>query len=863
MAAPLLPNDDVRAPKQVGSNEQLPTDDPTVTDTEDGGAIVRVDDSPTQEPLSFYDNLATDETILDSAGLARIDALLRPAIEADKVVRELRDKQYAEAIQRTGIGDDAPGGAQFSGASRSVHPVLAKAAVDFAARTILELFPSGGPVRSHTVGTTTQQRVDKAERLSTHMNWQLTKQMPEFRAELEQLLSQVPLAGSQFLYGCWDEQLKRPRFTYWPSDKVYVPYAASSVMSAERVTLVEEITQRVYEQRVTSEYYREPATSAPSHTPDTSAAQDAAARGEGKDSDPYNEDGLRPIWRVFTYLDLDGKDPRSKGPAPYVIEMDADAIGGVKRVVRNWDQRDENQEPLRWLIEYPFLPWRGALSIGLGQAIGRLAGAATGALRALLDSAHVNNFPGMVKLKGANVVGQAQSVTVGTVLEMEGSNPMADNDIRKLLMPLPYNPPSPVLQQLLGEVVQECEGFVQTSMRNITEDNINQLPVGTALSAIEEGLRTLNAVHARLHYAMGHTLELLFRINKLYLDEQELKDETGEVLATRRDYQGPMDVQPVSDPNIFSEAQRYAQMQLVAQRQQLVPGIYDPRAVEEMILKRTRIPDYDKLLMPSQTAQPNNAATENVQLSMGRPVAAFPQQDHLAHLQMHLDYMNSPVLGQLEIIAPKFLNGVLGHIAEHLAMWYVNEVYNLANGAVKASGNDTELSELMDPKSHEVSAELDRLLATVSTDAISKAGQMFSKFPQIIATAQQRLQQLMPQPQPDPTLAATQMQVAAKQASDQAALQRAQITSSSAEKRTAMQTAAKGQGDQQSNVIKLQVAQTQSEAELQREREVQQHTDQRTQEDNATAMQIAAAEIAAGHRTNITTGSSVNKHEGT
>lgn len=871
-----------------GALEKFDEDESDVTDTDDGGAIVKLkdkSDSQPQESLAFYDNLASNPKILDQAGLARIDQLLRTAIEQDQQVRKKRDDDYADGIQRTGIGDDAPGGANFPGASKAVHPVLSKAAVDFEARTILELFPSGGPVKAFTVGTVTQQRADKAERLAKHMNWQLTKKMPECRSELEQMLSQVPLSGSQFMYGCWDEQLKRPRFTYWPSDHVYVPYAASSMISAERVTMVEHITQRVYEQRVASKFYTEPVTPASATMPEETAAAEAAAKGEGKEADPYNTDGLRPMWRCFTYLDLEGKDPKSKdGPAPYIVEMDANVAGSVKRVTRNWREFDETRDTIRWLIEFPFLPWRGAMSVGLGQAIGKLGGAATGALRAILDAAHVNNFPGMAKLKGANVVGQAQNVDIGTVVEFEGSFPGQDNDIRKLLMTMPYNPPSQMLAEMLGVIVKECENFVQTSMRNITEDNISQLPVGTALSAIEEGLRTLNAVHARLHFAMGHMLELLFRLNALYIDEQELKDETGEVLATKRDYQGPMDVQPVSDPNVFSEAQRYAQMQLVSQRadQMTALGIamYDRRAVEEMILKRARIPDYDRLLLPAQVAQPNNAVNENVALSLGRPAAAFPEQDHLAHLQVHLDYMNSPFLGMLPTIAPKFLAGVLQHISEHIAMWYVSEVYRQASAAVKATGHAEDLTELMDAKSHEVSAELDRLLATVSTDVIQQAGQLFNQFPQIIQKAQQTLQQLSPQMPQDPTLAAKQMDVQAKGQSDQSAERRAQVTAQSAAQRAqigaasaekrdsakaqleAMKAKLAAQKGEQDNVVKMRSAEMKEAGDTQREREKQASAERINTADNTTALEIAAAEIAQGERTSLSTGTGINPSGG-
>lgn len=840
-----------------------------VTDTDDGGAIVDLDATESSGPKErsrFYDNLAT--TLLDAGDLAHIDQLLRPLIEQDAKTREKRDKDYAEAIKRTGIGGEEENAA-FSGASSAVHPALAKASVDFEGRMILELFPSKGPVKSKIVAKATQQRVDRAERVSTHMNWQLTKQLPEFRGELEQLLSQLPLAGSQFLYGAYDEELRRPKFTYWPQDHVYVPASAGSVLGAERVTMLEIVTERVYQSRVDSGMYIDSgAGGASAIAPELTEAARAAAKADGVEEDPYNLDGLRPIWRCFTYLDLSEKDELADGrPAPYVIEMDALSSGSVKRVVRNWDQLDKKgHEPINWLVEFPFIPWRGAMSIGLGQAIGRLAGAASGAMRALLDAALVNNFPGMMKLKGANLVGQTQNVGVGMVVEMEGGVAGTTDDIRKLVMPIPYNQPSPVLQQLLGMLSEECEDFIKTTLRNITEDNANQMPVGTVLSILEEGLRTLNAIFARLHPAMGRVLQLLYRINALYLDEAEVKDETGEMLATKSDYNGPMEVEPVSDPNIFSESQRYAQMQLVAARAQLLPQLYDMRAVEEMILKRARIPDYDQLLLPAQNAQPNNAVNENVAMALGRPVAAFPDQDHLAHIQVHLDFMQSPMFGKNPVVAPKFLGGVLQHLVEHMVMWYASTVVDKATEAAKAAGSEIQnITELMDSKNHEVSAELDRLLATLSPEVAHEATQVFAQLPPLMQQAQQMLQQLSPQMPQDPTLAATQMQVQAKAASDQAATQRTQMTTASAEKRTAMQLQgkgqelqAKGQEKQSDTVVKFRLAQMAEEQETARAREAIQAKHQDNTDDNATAMQIAAAEIAAGKHSALSTGTGIN-----
>lgn len=865
------PNEEVN-----GSIEQLDAAPDDVQDTDDGGAIVKMEDAPEPaDKTSFYDNLVSKlpQHILSSLGNE-----LHDAIEQDQKSREERNKTYEEGIRRTGLGNDAPGGAAFAGASRTVHPVLTKACVDFEARAVAELMPPSGAVKDYIAGKVTQKRVDKARRVAAHMNWQLRRQMPEFRAELEQMLSQLPLGGSQFMFLTWDAKRRRPLATYWPSDDVILPFAASSAANAERLTQIERITQRVYEQRVKSGYYAEPANSAPSTLPDVTKPAEASAKVEGVTADPYNQDGLRAIWRTYTCMELEGDDRSSGEFAPYIVEIDPHD-STVKSIVRNWEEEDRLMACMSWLIEFPFLPWRGALSIGLAHAIGSLSGAATGALRALLDSAHFNNLPGLVKLKGANFSGQSKTVDIGTIIEVEGGIPGVDTDIRRLLMAIPYNPPSPVLLQLLGEVVSQAEGFVQTTLKNLTEDNITNLPVGTALSAIEEGLKVMSGIHLRLHEAMTRLLEVLFRINRLYLTEEELKSEAGEVLAYRADYNGAMDVAPVSDPNIFSDAQRFAQTQLVAQRAEALPQLYDLRKVEELILERTRLPDAKNLLLPKQEPQRMNAVNENASMSLGRPVAVFPEQDHLGHLQVHLDYFSSPVLGQLASIVPKFAPSLLDHVAQHVALWYVERMYSVINAATQKKFK-VEFSAVMDSKDPEVGAEVDKLLAQVSPQIMKEAQAAFASVPAVLQRAQQIIQQLNPQMPPDNSMGVAQINTQSREKQTQATLASREKTTQvtllakererrdklASDQQSHQQDAQQAAQDRQAEDNRQQREQENQKAQallreqtaLQTEREQTASHERMNQEDNETALTIAEGEMLSGEKVGVSTGTGIN-----
>jgi hypothetical protein len=863
-----LPDDgDANQPEQgsIESVDSPPQDNGGVEDTPDGGAIVNLGDSQLQpaDKGNFYDNLI-DTPVLDMVLLGKLSLEFDERIREDKKAFEQRVKQYAEGIKRTGLGNEAPGGAQFVGASKVVHPVLIKAAIDFEARAIAELMPPAGAVKEYIPNPEiTQVQADKARRVAAHMNWQLTKQMPEFRPELEQMLSQVSLGGSQFMYLNWDEKRRRPMPTYWPSDDVIIPYGASNAFTAERLTMVERITQRAYEQRFTTGYYKGNPDAAPVMQPERTEAAKAAEKVEGKEPDILNKDGLREVWRVFTDLEIPG-DPFTKGElAPYVIEMNENR-SGINRVIRNWEEKDELRLPMQWLVEFPFLPWRGALSIGLAHVIGTLSGAATGALRALLDSAHVNNFPAVLKLKGANFGGQTTQMEFGTMVDIEGGVAGLNDDIRKLTMPIPYNPPSTVLFQLLGFLGDEAEAVVQTTLKNLGDAASNTLPVGTTLALIEQGMKVFAGVHQRLLHAMTQLLQVLYRINKMYMTDQELKDDAGTVLASRRDYNGPMDVIPVGDPNIFSDAQRFAQMQVVADRATQKPDLYDARKVEEGILKMTRIPDATSYLQPSQQPDEMNAVNENTAMAMGRPVMAYPEQDHLAHLQVLLDFARSPVLGQLPNIAPKFMELAIDHAGQHVALWYASAMYHAGSAAV-----EQKLELLMNTKDPEANKELDRLLATISPAAVKAANQHFGTYQQILAELQQIADKYKPQPQGDNSTqvaqigAETAKAVAGQRSQDVASTNQSREKVVSINAATRLQELrAKQQGDAgktQATAAQNLALQTQKDnAAGQRQQDSDRVKVLTNEQDNSTALTIAASELAAGHKADVSTGTGVN-----
>lgn len=834
----------------AGEMMDLPPEDNSVEDTDDGGALVTIDDSVPPGQTEFYANLAEN---LPSYNLTNLGSTLCDLIEKDKEARKRRDEQYEEGLRRTGLGDDAPGGASFQGASKVVHPMLTQACVDFSARVMKELFPPDGPAKDKIIGTPTMEKVEKAQRLTKYLNWQMTKQMPEFRAELEQLSTQLPLGGGQYLKITWDQGKKRPIPMFVPIDDVYLPFAATNFYTAERKTHVQYVTRIEYQKRVEAGMYMDVDFVADPMPPNESKAATANDKIEGRAADSYNVDGLRTIFECYIITDIDNGD----GLAPYIISIDK-STQRVLSIYRNWDQDDDTKQEMYWMVEFPFVPWRGAYPIGMIHMIGGLSAAATGALRALLDSAHINNFPGLLKLK-SGAGGQTDRVDPTEVKEIEGS--FGQDDIRKVLMAMPYNPPSTVLMTLLGFLVDSSQQVVRTTFEELADSNTNA-PVGTTLARIEQGMVVFSAIHARMHDAMGRVLSLLFRLNKTYLEESEVIDETGELLVRRSDFEGPMNVVPVSDPNIFSEAQRFAQVQAVLQRAQAVPQLYDLRKVEEMFLERLKVPDGKELLLPKQKPLELNAVNENIAATMKRPIVAFPEQDHLAHLQVHLDFIINPMFGGNKVIGPAAVPFLLDHIKEHMVLWYANQIFEEAS---EAAGVD--IGELQRDATVEEKQSLDKMLAATSQIVNKQAETTFKAVPQVIEQAIQVLQQMAPQQAPvaDPRVQVMEKQIELQAQKNQAD---AQFKQTKAQQDAQLKQA---QMEQQSQLRQQEIQARIAELQEQLKREMlrQQAEDQRTQaeiaariamndSDNQTAMQLAQLEIASGERIGVSTGTGIN-----
>lgn len=819
-----------------GEDVEVEEDDTGVTDTEDGGAMVKLqDESDLKRNIAHFSNIVDD---VDQSVLSDLVTDLLDKLEKDKQSREKRDKLYEEGIRRTGLGDDAPGGASFTGANKVVHPMLVQACVDFSARVMKELMPPSGPVKSKIIGKADKEKVEKAERKAEFMNWQATEQMPEFRGELEQLSTQLPLGGVQYMKAMWNAHMRRPTVEFVPVDDIYLPFAATNFYTAERKTHVQYITKSKYLERIKSGMYREVDLTDPDN-PEFSKASIANDKIEGRQESSYNEDGLRTVFEVALHCAIEDEDV-----SPYILTIDKSTQKAVC-LYRNWEPQDDRRVELEWTVEFPFVPWRGAYPIGLTHMIGGLSGAATGALRAILDSAHIQNIPTMLKLKGGPN-GQTISLQPTEVVEIEGGA-MID-DVRKIAMPIPFNPPSPVLFQLLGFLVDAGSRVVQTSFEKLSDGNPN-MPVGTTVALIEQGMVVFSSIHSRLHSSMSTLLKIIHRINSAYLTEEDIEAQAGDLEVKPSDFDGPMDVVPVSDPAIFSETQRFAQTQAIMQRAAMMPQMYDQRKVEELFLRAMKVPD--DILQPKPGEDDLDPVSENVAASMSRPIYVLPRQDHIAHLKLHMAFLSSPMFGSNPAIVKTFLYPMVTHLRDHLLSYYMVEAHQgvrLATQNEMIADDATQQAQIVANVQRMIEQELQGFAQMLP--ALDQEAQKYKPQPPMPPDSSMQIAQLNAQMQQQ--LSAQRMQLEQAKMQQQGQLEQAKLA------QQAQMEQADQAARQQADMVRLrqeELRQAQENLRLAEELAVRERMNTA---DNQTAMRLAMAEIASGEKFAVSTGTGVN-----
>jgi hypothetical protein len=556
----------------------------------------------------------------------------------------------------------------WPGACGVYHPLLSEALVKFQAETIMETFPASGPVKTQIIGKETPEKVEAAARVKDDMNYQLTEKMVEYRPEHERMLWGLGLSGNAFKKVYFDPSLDRQVSIYVPTEDVVVPYGASNLETAERVTHAMRKTPNDLRKLQVAGFYRDVELGDPQDTLDEVEKKIAEKMGFKATADDRFK-----VLEMQVDLDLKGyedkdKDGEETGIAlPYIVTIEKQTQT-ILAIRRNWNEDDPNKIKRNHFVHYPYIPGFGFYAFGLIHLIGAFAKSGTSIIRQLVDCGTLSNLPGGFKTKGLRVKGDDTPIAPAEFRDVD----VASGTIKDNIMTLPYKEPSQVLYSLLGTIVEEGRRFASAADLKVS-DMSAQSPVGTTLAILERTLKVMSAVQARIHYAMKQEFKLLKGIIRDYTDDEySYQPDSAHPRIKRSDYD-MVEVIPVSDPNAATMSQKVVQYQAVLQLAQGAPQIYDMPLLHRQMLEVLGIRNADKLIPSTDTQKPKDPISENMDVLSGKPLKAFIYQDQDAHITTHTSFLQDPMTAQIigqNPMAQQIGAALQAHIAEHYGFKY-------------------------------------------------------------------------------------------------------------------------------------------------------------------------------------------------
>lgn len=650
---------------QLGGAEEpieIEIEDPESVRIQAGDVEIEIE--PTEDNDEFSKNLAED--IPDDV-LATLASELIGDFESDVSARKDWVQTYVDGLELLGLKIEERT-EPWPGACGVYHPLLTEAVVKFQAETMMETFPAMGPVKTKIIGKETLEKKDAAERVQEDMNYQLTDVMKEYRPEHERMLWGLGLAGNAFKKVYFDPSLDRQVSMYAPAEDVVVPYGASSLADAERITHVMRKNKNDLKRLQHEGFYRDIDLGEPTQTMDEVEKRIAEKMGFRA-----TQDDRFKLLEMQVDLDLKGyehKDEDSNEETgialPYIVTIEK-GTSNILAIRRNWEPDDKLCQKRTHFVHYGYIPGFGFYNFGLVHLIGAFAKSGTSILRQLVDAGTLSNLPGGFKTRGLRTKGDDTPISPGEFRDVDvPSGTMRDN-----IMPLPYKEPSQVLAALLNQIIEEGRKFAG-AVELQTSDMSAQAPVGTTLAILERQLKTMSAVQARIHYSMKQEFKLLKAIIRDYTPPTySYEPVEGGRRAKQSDYD-MVDVIPVSDPNAATMAQKVVQYQAALQLAQTAPQLYDLPLLHRQMLDVLGIKNYQKLVPVHDDMKPRDPVTENQNLLMGKPVKAFLYQDHKAHIAVHMAMAQDPkvqqLIGQNPQLMQKLMAAGSAHIAEHLGM---------------------------------------------------------------------------------------------------------------------------------------------------------------------------------------------------
>ena len=630
--------------------ELLPEDNPNVQMMDDGSAVIGED--PAQPQIEFGSNLAEFMTEDD---LMNVSSELLGKFEDDKSSRKDWEETYTKGLDLLGFKYDERS-QPFQGASGVTHPVLAEAVTQFQAQAYRELLPAGGPVRTQIIGKEDLPKQQQAERVQEFMNYQIMHVMEEYDPELDQMLFHLPLAGSAFKKVYLDNNLGRPVSKFVPADDLVVPYTATDLQSSERVTHIIKRSLNEVKKMTVSGFYRDIDLQV---STEEDRVLDKERDLSGVSKTGYEDDNYT-LLEIHTDLDLPGFENDSGIKLPYIVTID-EGSGKVLSVYRNYRQNDPLFRKDQYFVHFKFLPGLGFYGFGLVHMLGGLSRTATAALRQLIDAGTLANLPAGFKARGLRIRDDDNPLQPGEFRDVDAPS----GALRAGLLPLPYKEPSQTLFSLLGFVVQTATRFATVADQKIGENLGANAPVGTTMAMMERGTKVMSAIHKRLHYAQKIEFQLLSQIFAEFLPSMyPYEVEGGPPQIKQQDFDGRVDILPVSDPNIFSVAQRVVMAQTQLQLAQSNPRSHNLYEAYRRMYTALGVTDVNAILPPPQQPSPTDPGLENAMSLKAKPLKAFPQQNHDAHINAHRAFMSSALVKSNPVV----MSILSSHIFEHTAL---------------------------------------------------------------------------------------------------------------------------------------------------------------------------------------------------
>jgi hypothetical protein len=633
-----------------------------VIDDGQGGAIVQslaeliaAEEAAIEQP-EHNANLAE---YLDDGYLGEISSDLRASYEDDLDSRSEWEETYTKGLDQLGVKYQERT-QPFEGASGVTHPLISESVTQFQAQAYKEMLPAGGPVQTQVLGLQDAAREEQAARVKDFMNYQITEVMEEFDPDMDQLLFYLPLSGSCFKKVYFDEAKQRAVSKFVPAQDLVVSYAASDLQTAARVTHVLRMDANEVRKMQIAGFYRDVELSKYDEDEDEVRQKIDEIQGTSRS---YTDE-VYTILEMHVDLDLEGfedmsPDGEPTGIAlPYIVTID-EGSGQILAIRRNFEENADLARKQQYFVHYKFMPGLGFYGFGLIHMIGGLGRAATSILRQLIDAGTLANLPAGFKARGVRVRNDDEPLQPGEWRDIDAPG----GNIRASIIPLPYKEPSGTLAQLLGSLVDNGRRFV--ALADQQTSNMNQeAPVGTTVALLERGMKVMSAIHKRLHYAQKNEFRILARIFRDNLPQEYPYDVAGgDRTVMAADFDGRVDVVPVSDPNIFSMAQRVTLAQTQLQLAQSNPAVHNLHAAFRRMYQALEVQNIDEILPPPPQPQPLDPLIENARALTGELLMAFDGQDHDAHIELHVMFMKTPIV----MTSPQVMGTLMGHVQEHIS----------------------------------------------------------------------------------------------------------------------------------------------------------------------------------------------------